>query len=140
MVVGTHRLVQEDVRFRDLGLCVIDEEQRFGVTQKEKFKQLQGSVDILTLSATPIPRTLNMAMSGIRDMSVIDEAPQDRHPVQTYVLEHDDHIITEAIRQELRRGGQVFYLHNRIDNIELTAAHLRAGACRRRASLQPTAK
>ena len=125
VVVGTHRLVQEDVRFRDLGLCVIDEEQRFGVKQKEKFKQLKGSVDILTLSATPIPRTLNMAMSGIRDMSVINEAPQDRHPVQTYVLEYDDHIITEAIRKELRRGGQVFYLHNRIDNIELTAAHLR---------------
>ena len=83
VVVGTHRLVQEDVRFRDLGLCVIDEEQRFGVKQKEKFKQLKGSVDILTLSATPIPRTLNMAMSGIRDMSVINEAPQDRHPVQT---------------------------------------------------------
>ena len=122
---NTHRLVQEDVRFRDLGLCVIDEEQRFGVKQKEKFKQLKGSVDILTLSATPIPRTLNMAMSGIRDMSVINEAPQDRHPVQTYVLEYDDHIITEAIRKELRRGGQVFYLHNRIDNIELTAAHLR---------------
>ncbi len=113
------------MRFRDLGLCVIDEEQRFGVKQKEKFKQLKGSVDILTLSATPIPRTLNMAMSGIRDMSVINEAPQDRHPVQTYVLEYDDHIITEAIRKELRRGGQVFYLHNRIDNIELTAAHLR---------------
>lgn len=125
VVVGTHRLVQEDVRFRDLGLCVIDEEQRFGVKQKEKFKQLKGSVDILTLSATPIPRTLNMAMSGIRDMSVINEAPQDRHPVQTYVLEYDDHIITEAIRKELRRGGQVFYLHNRIDNIELTAAHLK---------------
>ena len=125
VVVGTHRLVQEDVRFRDLGLCVIDEEQRFGVKQKEKFKQMKGSVDILTLSATPIPRTLNMAMSGIRDMSVINEAPQDRHPVQTYVLEYDDHIITEAIQKELRRGGQVFYLHNRIDNIELTAARLK---------------
>ena len=125
VVVGTHRLVQDDVRFRDLGLCVIDEEQRFGVKQKEKFKQLKGSVDILTLSATPIPRTLNMAMSGIRDMSVINEAPQDRHPVQTYVLEYDDRIIIEAIQKELRRGGQVFYLHNRIDNIELTAAHLK---------------
>ena len=125
VVVGTHRLVQEDVRFKDLGLCVIDEEQRFGVKQKEKFKQLKGSVDVLTLSATPIPRTLNMAMSGIRDMSVINEAPQDRHPVQTYVLEYDEALITEAIRKELRRGGQVFYLHNRIDNIELTAARLR---------------
>ena len=125
VVVGTHRLVQDDVRFRDLGLCVIDEEQRFGVKQKEKFKQLKGSVDVLTLSATPIPRTLNMAMSGIRDMSVINEAPQDRHPVQTYVLEYDDRIIIEAIQKELRRGGQVFYLHNRIDNIELTAARLK---------------
>ena len=125
VVVGTHRLVQDDVRFRDLGLCVIDEEQRFGVKQKEKFKQMKGSVDVLTLSATPIPRTLNMAMSGIRDMSVINEAPQDRHPVQTYVLEYDDGILLEAIRKELRRGGQVFYLHNRIDNIELTAARLR---------------
>lgn len=125
VVVGTHRLVQEDVRFKDLGLCVIDEEQRFGVKHKEKFKQLKGSVDVLTLSATPIPRTLNMAMSGIRDMSVINEAPQDRHPVQTYVLEYDEPVILEAIRKELRRGGQVFYLHNRIDSIDIAAAHLR---------------
>jgi len=104
LIIGTHKLLQKDLQFHDLGLLVIDEEQRFGVKQKEKFKQLKGSVDILTLSATPIPRTLNMAMSGIRDMSVINEAPQDRHPVQTYVLEYDDHIITEAIRKELRPG------------------------------------
>jgi transcription-repair coupling factor (superfamily II helicase) len=124
VVIGTHRLVQKDVEFKDLGLCVIDEEQRFGVAHKEKFKQMRGSVDVLTLSATPIPRTLNMAMSGIRDMSIIEEAPQDRVPVQTYVLEHDDGVIAQAIRKELRRGGQVFYLHNRIDTIDSRAARL----------------
>lgn len=124
MVVGTHRLVQKDVQFRDLGLVIIDEEQRFGVAQKEKLKSLCSNVDVLTLSATPIPRTLNMAMSGIRDMSVIEEAPQDRHPVQTYVLEHDQGIINDAIRRELRRGGQVYYLHNRVESIEGVAARL----------------
>ena len=124
VVVGTHKLVQKGVRFKDLGLCVIDEEQRFGVAQKERFKELRASVDILTLSATPIPRTLNMAMSGIRDMSVIEEAPQDRHPVQTYVLEYSEPIILEAIRKELRRGGQVFYLHNRVESIDGCAARL----------------
>ncbi len=124
VVVGTHKLVQKDVRFKDLGLCIIDEEQRFGVAHKERFKELRTSVDILTLSATPIPRTLNMAMSGIRDMSVIEEAPQDRHPVQTYVLEYNEPILIEAIRKELRRGGQVFYLHNRVDSIQSCAARL----------------
>ncbi len=117
MVVGTHRLVQKDVQFRDLGLAIIDEEQRFGVQQKERFKELVKNVDVLTLSATPIPRTLNMAMSGLRDMSVIEEAPLNRQPVQTYVLEHDDAVIHEAIRRELRRGGQVFYLHNNVETI-----------------------
>jgi len=126
MVVGTHRLVQKDVTFRDLGLVVIDEEQRFGVAQKEKLKTLCNNVDVLTLSATPIPRTLNMAMSGIRDMSVIEEAPQDRHPVQTYVLEHDQGIINDAIRRELRRGGQVYYLHNRVETIEGVASRLQS--------------
>lgn len=126
MVVGTHRLVSKDVKFRDLGLVIIDEEQRFGVAQKEKLKALCQNVDILTLSATPIPRTLNMALSGIRDMSVIDEAPHDRHPVQTYVLEHDNVLIAEAIRRELRRGGQVYYLHNDVASIERTAARLQA--------------
>jgi len=125
VVVGTHRLIQKDIDFKDLGLCIIDEEQRFGVVHKEKFKQLRGSVDMLTLTATPIPRTLNMAMSGIRDMSIIEEAPQDRVPVQTYVLEHDDGVIAQAIQKELRRGGQVFYLHNRIDSIDLRAAKLK---------------
>lgn len=126
MVIGTHRVVQKDVIFHDLGLVIIDEEQRFGVAQKERFKEVCKNVDVLTLSATPIPRTLNMAMSGIRDMSTLDEAPQDRHPVQTYVLEHDDGIIAEAIRRELRRGGQVFYLHNRVESIERCAARLSA--------------
>lgn len=124
MIVGTHRLVQKDVEFRDLGLAIIDEEQRFGVAQKERFKELCKNVDVLTLSATPIPRTLNMAMSGLRDMSVIEEAPQNRQPVQTYVLEHDDAVINEAIRRELRRGGQVFYLHNNVETIESKASKI----------------
>ncbi len=125
-IIGTHRLVQKDVEFRDLGLAIIDEEQRFGVAQKEKFKNMFNNVDILTLSATPIPRTLNMAMSGIRDMSVIEEAPLDRKPVQTYVLEHDNAVIAEAIRRELRRGGQVFYLHNKVDSITAKATQIKA--------------
>lgn len=118
MVVGTHRLVSKDVTFRDLGLVIIDEEQRFGVAQKERFKELCRNVDVLMLSATPIPRTLNMSMSGIRDMSTLEEAPQDRHPVQTYVMEYDEAVINEAIRRELRRGGQVFYLYNSVEGIE----------------------
>lgn len=126
MIVGTHRLVSKDVKFKDLGLVIIDEEQRFGVAQKEKLKSLCNNVDVLTLSATPIPRTLNMALSGIRDMSVIEEAPHDRHPVQTYVLEHDNAVINEAIRRELRRGGQVYYLHNDVASIERTAARIQA--------------
>lgn len=125
-IIGTHRLVQKDVEFYDLGLVIIDEEQRFGVAQKERFKNICKNVDILTLSATPIPRTLNMAMSGIRDMSSLEEAPQNRHPVQTYVLEHDQFIINEAIRKELRRGGQVYYLHNRVEDIESVAALLKS--------------
>ncbi|MEG1870298.1 MAG: CarD family transcriptional regulator, partial [Oscillospiraceae bacterium] len=124
IIIGTHRLVQKDVIFKDLGLCIIDEEQRFGVAHKERFKELRNNVDVLTLSATPIPRTLNMAMSGIRDMSVIEEAPQDRIPVQTYVMEHDWGVIRQAITKELRRGGQVFYLHNRVDTIDRCALTL----------------
>ena len=126
ILVGTHRMLSADVAFRDLGLFIVDEEQRFGVTQKERIKELTPNVDVLTLSATPIPRTLNMAMSGIRDMSVIEEAPQDRRPVQTYVLEHDNGIIVDAIRKELRRDGQVYYLHNRIENIDSVAAALKS--------------
>ncbi|MBO5040872.1 MAG: transcription-repair coupling factor [Clostridia bacterium] len=117
IVVGTHRIVSKDVVFKDLGLVIIDEEQRFGVAAKEKLRQLSSGVDTLTLTATPIPRTLNMAMSGIRDMSVLEEAPNDRVPVQTYVLEYDEMILSDAIAKELRRGGQVFYLHNRVDNM-----------------------
>ena len=125
IIIGTHRLISQDVEFRDLGLLIVDEEQRFGVAQKEKIKQMAGNIDVLTLTATPIPRTLNMAMGGIRDISVLDEAPGDRLPVQTYVLEDDDLIVIEAIRRELRRGGQVFYLHNFVDSITTVAAKLR---------------
>ena len=125
MVVGTHRLISKDVSFKNIGLVIIDEEQRFGVAQKERLKELYPFVDILTLSATPIPRTLNMAMSGLRDMSTIDEAPNDRHPVQTYVLEQNDGVLLDAINRELRRGGQVYYLHNRVDSITRRAAKLK---------------
>ena len=124
IIVGTHRLVSKDVQFRDLGLAIIDEEQRFGVAQKERLKQMCKTADVLTLSATPIPRTLNMALSGIRDMSVIEEAPQDRVPVQTYVLEYDAGVIADAVRRELRRGGQVYYLHNDVESITRVAARL----------------
>ena len=125
LIVGTHRLVSKDVQFKDLGLVIIDEEQRFGVQQKERLKDVCKSADILTLSATPIPRTLNMALSGIRDMSVIEEAPHDRHPVQTYVMEYDPGVISDAIKKELRRGGQVYYLHNDVASIERVAAGIR---------------
>lgn len=124
LIIGTHRLLSNDIKFSDLGLLIVDEEQRFGVAQKEKIKQAAGNVDVLSLSATPIPRTLNMAMTGIRDISVLDEAPGDRLPVQTYVLEHDDIIIMDAIKRELRRGGQVFYLHNTVETIDGVAAKI----------------
>lgn len=124
IVVGTHRVVQKDIEFKDLGLAVIDEEQRFGVTHKERFKEMFRGVDMLTLSATPIPRTLNMAMSGIRDMSVLEDPPQDRHPVQSYVVEYDLAMLCDAIRRELRRGGQVYYIHNRVGSIEGCAAKI----------------
>ena len=117
VIVGTHKLLQDYIGFKDLGLLVIDEEQRFGVTHKEKLKELSKNVHVLTLSATPIPRTLNMALTGIRDLSVLEEAPEGRLPVQSFVIEHDDVLINEAIRRELRRGGQVFYLHNFIESI-----------------------
>jgi len=123
-VIGTHRLIQKDVEFKKLGLLVVDEEQRFGVSHKEKLKAISKQVDVLTLSATPIPRTLNMALSGIRDMSSIEEPPQSRRPVQTYVLEHDYSILCDAIRREVSRGGQVYYLHNRIENIDREAIRL----------------
>ncbi|MBQ3044477.1 MAG: transcription-repair coupling factor [Clostridia bacterium] len=126
VVVGTHRVISKDVQFRDLGLIIIDEEQRFGVAQKEKLKTLFPAVDVLTLTATPIPRTLNMAMTGIRDMSVLEEAPQDRQPVQTYVIEHNMPVLVQAMEQELRRGGQVYYLYNRVEDIEKKAAEIKA--------------
>ena len=124
IIIGTHKLVYGDVEFKDLGLLIIDEEQRFGVAQKEKLKQFATDIDVLSLSATPIPRTLNMAMGGIRDMSVLDEVPGDRVPVQTYVLEYDASLIYEAIRKELSRGGQVFYLYNKVDDINDVAARI----------------
>lgn len=121
IVVGTHRVLSKDVKFKDLGLLVVDEEQRFGVTHKEKIKQLRKDVDVLTLTATPIPRTLHMSLVGIRDMSVLDEPPVDRMPIQTYVLEHNSEIIREAINRELARGGQVYYVFNRVNGIDEVA-------------------
>ena len=121
LIIGTHRLLQKDVKFKNLGLLVVDEEQRFGVSHKEHIKELSRQVDVLTLSATPIPRTLNMALSGIRDMSTIEEPPMERLPVQTFVMEHDWGVLADAMQRELDRGGQVYYLHNRVDNIERTA-------------------
>lgn len=121
ILIGTHKLFSKNLEFRDLGLLVVDEEQRFGVAQKEKLKEFFVGVDVLTLTATPIPRTLNMAMNGISDISILDEAPEERRPVQTYVLEHDNSIIYDAIRRELARGGQVLYLYNKVETIEFVA-------------------
>jgi transcription-repair coupling factor (superfamily II helicase) len=125
IVIGTHRLLSKDVRFKDLGLVVVDEEQRFGVAAKEKLKQLRREVDVLTLSATPIPRTLNLAMAGIRDLSVIETPPEDRLPIQTRVAEASAGLVRDAILRELDRGGQVFYVHNRVETIEAQAEQLR---------------
>ncbi|MBE6962236.1 MAG: transcription-repair coupling factor [Ruminococcaceae bacterium] len=125
LVIGTHKLLQKNVKFHDLGLLVIDEEQRFGVTHKERLREMAKQVDTLTLSATPIPRTLNMALSGLRDMSTIEEPPRDRQPVQTYVIEQDWAVLEDAMRRELARGGQVYYLHNRVETIDLTASRIR---------------
>ena len=125
LLIGTHKIIQKSVVFKDLGLAIIDEEQRFGVAHKEKFKESFTGVDVLMLSATPIPRTLNMAMSGIRDMSVIEEPPQDRYPVQTYVIEYNMSTIIQAIVRELRRGGQVYYIHNRVETIHACASRLK---------------
>jgi transcription-repair coupling factor (superfamily II helicase) len=125
VVIGTHRLLQKDVIFADLGLLVVDEEQRFGVAHKERLKQLKTNVDVLTMTATPIPRTLEMAMSGIRDMSVIDTPPEDRHPVLTFVGPFDDEQVTRAIRREMLRDGQTFYVHNTVQAIDAVAGHVR---------------
>lgn len=123
-MVGTHRLLSKDVAFKDLGLLVVDEEQRFGVTHKEKIKQMKGDIDVLTLSATPIPRTLHMSLVGIRDMSVLEEPPVDRLPIQTFVMEHNSEIIREAVNRELSRGGQVFYVYNRVQHIDEVASEV----------------
>ncbi|MEO5966327.1 MAG: TRCF domain-containing protein, partial [Candidatus Limnocylindrales bacterium] len=125
IVIGTHRLLSKDVAFKDLGLVVVDEEQRFGVAAKERLKQLRSAVDVLTLSATPIPRTLNMALAGIRDLSVIETPPEDRLPIQTRVAEASAGLVRDAILRELDRGGQVFYVHNRVETIEAQAEQLR---------------
>ncbi|MFC6175533.1 transcription-repair coupling factor [Companilactobacillus huachuanensis] len=126
IVVGTHRLLSKDVKFNDIGLLIIDEEQRFGVKHKEKIKQLKANVDVLTLTATPIPRTLNMSMLGVRDLSLIETAPSNRYPVQTYVMEQNYEVIAGAIKREMARGGQVFYLHNRVEDMDQVAGQLQA--------------
>ena len=125
LIIGTHKLLQKSIQFKDLGLLIVDEEQRFGVSHKERLKEISKGVDVLTLSATPIPRTLNMALSGIRDMSTIEEPPSDRYPVQTFVTEYNPAIIDDAIRREVERGGQVYYLHNRTETIDQCAGALR---------------
>ncbi|APU70738.1 transcription-repair coupling factor [Companilactobacillus crustorum] len=126
IVVGTHRLLSKDVKFHDIGLLIIDEEQRFGVKHKEKIKELKANVDVLTLTATPIPRTLNMSMLGVRDLSLIETAPSNRYPVQTYVMEQNYEVIAGAIKREMARGGQVFYLHNRVEDMDQVAGQLQA--------------
>ncbi len=126
LLIGTHKLLNKDMKFKDLGLLVVDEEQRFGVTHKEKLKEMFRQVDVLVLSATPIPRTLNMALSGLRDMSTLEEPPHNRRPVQTYVLEHNWPVLSDAMRRELERGGQVYYLHNRVETIDSCAARIHA--------------
>ena len=124
VVIGTHRVLSKDVEYKNLGLLIVDEEQRFGVTHKEKIKQLKKDIDVLTLTATPIPRTLHMSMIGIRDMSVLEEPPMDRMPIQTYVMEYDEETVREAIGRELRRGGQVYYVYNRVTDIDEVALRI----------------
>src|SRR5688572_5021080 len=121
IIVGTHRLLSKDVAFRDIGLLVVDEEQRFGVVHKERLKQIRKKVDVLTMTATPIPRTLNMSLAGIRDMSVIETPPRDRLSIQTHVVRFEPEVIQRAIRTELERGGQVFLVHNRVESIHSIA-------------------
>ena len=124
ILIGTHRILSKDIKFKNLGLIIIDEEQRFGVLQKEKLKNIQKNVEVLSLSATPIPRTLHMSLSGIRDMSILEEAPRERQPIQTYVIEHDDTLVKNAIYKEVGRGGQVYYLYNRVNNIDKVTEQL----------------
>ena len=124
VVVGTHKVLSKNVVYKDLGLLIIDEEQRFGVSHKEKIKQLRENVDVITLSATPIPRTLHMSLIGIRDMSVLTEPPVDRLPIQTFVTEYDEEMVREAVCRELARGGQVYYVYNRVVGIEDVAFNI----------------
>ena len=138
-MIGTHRLLAADVKFKDLGLLVVDEEQRFGVQHKEKMKQMKTNVDVLTLSATPIPRTLEMSLVGIRDLSLLQTPPADRQPILTYVGEYDERVAVEAIRRELLREGQVFWVHNRVRSID-TAPHGCANSSPRHASRSPTGR
>jgi len=125
VVIGTHRVLSDEIKFKDLGLLIVDEEQRFGVTHKEKIKELKVNVDCITLSATPIPRTLQMSVMGLKDLSMIETPPKNRYPIQTYVIERNDRIIADAIMREMSRRGQVFYLYNRVDSIDLMAAKLK---------------
>jgi transcription-repair coupling factor (superfamily II helicase) len=124
ILIGTHRILQNDVQFRDLGVLIIDEEQRFGVTHKEKIKKFKKNIDVLTLSATPIPRTLHMSLVGVRDISVIETPPEERYPVQTYVVEYNDQLIRDAIIRELNREGQIYFVFNRVENIKEMAAYI----------------
>ncbi|MBO6163808.1 MAG: DEAD/DEAH box helicase, partial [Lachnospiraceae bacterium] len=126
IAIGTHRLLSKDVKFKDLGLLIIDEEQRFGVADKEKIKQMKETVDVMSLTATPIPRTLHMSMIGIRDMSILTEPPLDRQPIQTYVMEYNDELVREAISRELARGGQVYYVYNKVKTIREIAGHIQS--------------
>ncbi len=139
IIIGTHRLLSKDIHFKDLGLLVIDEEQRFGVRHKERIKQMRANVDVLTLTATPIPRTLHMALAGIRDLSVIDTPPEDRVPIKTYVLPTDDQLVREAILREMDRGGQVYFVHNRVQSIDYVADKLQAAGARGRDRRRPRA-
>ena len=140
VVIGTHRLLAGDITFKDLGLLVVDEEQRFGVTHKEAIKQLRANVDVLTLTATPIPRTLEMSLTGIRDLTLLNTPPADRQPILTYVGEYDERAVAEAIRRELLREGQVFFVHNRVQDIERGRPPSCASWCPRRGSPSPTAR
>lgn len=125
ILIGTHRLVSKDIQFKDLGLLIVDEEQRFGVAQKEKIKNLKKDVDVLTLSATPIPRTLHMSLTGVRDISVIETPPEERYPIQTYVVEQNDQLIRDAIIREKSRNGQVYFVYNRVETIDKMANYIR---------------
>ena len=140
VVIGTHRILSSEVQFKDLGLVIVDEEQRFGVEHKEQLKHLRTNVDVLTMSATPIPRTLEMAVTGIREMSTILTPPEERHPVLTFVGAYDEKQIGAAVRRELLREGQIFYIHNRVESIDRAAARLRAARARRRGSRPRTAR